>query len=1200
VLAGQQGGQGAGEPGAERAGRAISARERAVELLAASALAGQGMSLASGPRVLLPVGLGGFVAASAAARAVQQPAAGGGAWTRTGSMESPVATARPAALDHVLWADRWLARFAGASPAALGSFDAARSAETSFSLAQSRARAAAEWAPAWISPSSDDEPGRGGRRPGLARAGGAWAPALPTVVVDEDEPVSDSVFGAIAAAAAAERRAPRGGAAGSRGGAAGSRGGAAAAAGRAAVRQGPVAPTGPFRVPEADRALAHVAVGGSAGLRAALAASPMASILAGLLEMAPQTPFDPRQLSLASVREFFARGAVAARAVPSAGEAGRGAALDQLAWRAPGTVWLALPGAAGSAARSGAGGWVAGGASGAIPGGAAGWTGSPSGSSSFGAGGASGAGWPGATGAGASWPGASGVGASGAGAGWPGAGASGAGASWPGASGSGAGATWPGAAAGWPGASGSSAGADAGWPASGSATSRSGAGGAGRAGAAGAAAQAPVSAADAATLASLARSRGAGRFGAMAARLGGGAMSAWDFAAWAGSSESGALAPRPGDMGARAESFAHWRSMTASDLALDFLSPEVLAAARAAGMGPIEAGRAQRLAASGRPHLAALAAAVDRVFVDALSPGDVGRGGLAARGDARSWAYAAGFEGAGRGAGAAVGASTAAAAQIAAAERASAVERAAAGERAVLAERAVTAERAAAERAVAAERLAAERSAAERTSQERGAAEASQRAGWERAATSEYSAAIERALAGSGFGFALRGGASALWAAAAMRRAAPFRIPRGAFLLPDAALRSLGIAAGAAETLRPNIGVALDLVAASQVADAAASSQSGAAARAFGSGDQAAGASGVSGAAAGQLGAAGELGAAAAADLGAPAWRRPAEAARAQLPPELWSVFDAVYLSLGEGADARPLAPSARAARALALASRSSASATGGQLSARARAAAAWAVLPVVLPGGSASVGGSASLRGAGAGAAGFAGVDGAAGLGAAAGGAAGAADADGFAEGGRSRAATRAGQALGALVAPTFLVADGSSPDAAAARAASRGEARASGSGSAWGGVETPMIQTSSPRSSSSQSAPPPQPRPQPSAAQSPAGQPSGDDMAWFVEAAKKYFSDAGPASGGSGLSVAEMTLVTAAPRAQIAASARTADRPVAQAASTTHVGGQAKPGEAPSAGKPDVDKIAQEVFEQICRMMAVARERSGDPWQR
>jgi hypothetical protein len=104
---------------------------------------------------------------------------------------------------------------------------------------------------------------------------------------------------------------------------------------------------------------------------------------------------------------------------------------------------------------------------------------------------------------------------------------------------------------------------------------------------------------------------------------------------------------------------------------------------------------------------------------------------------------------------------------------------------------------------------------------------------------------------------------------------------------------------------------------------------------------------------------------------------------------------------------------------------------------------------------------------------------------------------------------------------------------------------------------------------------------------------------MAWFHEAAKKYFGDSGPSSGG--ISVAEMTLVTAAPRAQIAASARTADRPVTQAASTTTVGaGAGKAGGPPAPGKPDIDRIAQEVFEQICRMMAVARERSGDPWQR
>jgi hypothetical protein len=81
----------------------------------------------------------------------------------------------------------------------------------------------------------------------------------------------------------------------------------------------------------------------------------------------------------------------------------------------------------------------------------------------------------------------------------------------------------------------------------------------------------------------------------------------------------------------------------------------------------------------------------------------------------------------------------------------------------------------------------------------------------------------------------------------------------------------------------------------------------------------------------------------------------------------------------------------------------------------------------------------------------------------------------------------------------------------------------------------------------------------------------------------------------------MAEMTLVTAAPRVQIAASPRGAsERPVAQAASTTAAGAEGKAGAPPPVAAQDIDKIAQDVFEQICRMMAVARERSGDPWQR
>jgi hypothetical protein len=75
----------------------------------------------------------------------------------------------------------------------------------------------------------------------------------------------------------------------------------------------------------------------------------------------------------------------------------------------------------------------------------------------------------------------------------------------------------------------------------------------------------------------------------------------------------------------------------------------------------------------------------------------------------------------------------------------------------------------------------------------------------------------------------------------------------------------------------------------------------------------------------------------------------------------------------------------------------------------------------------------------------------------------------------------------------------------------------------------------------------------------------------------------------------------VTAAPRSQIAASTRGPGRAVVQATSTTAAGSDdGKPAESPVARRPDIDRIAQEVFEQICRMMAVARERSGDPWQR
>jgi ribonuclease E len=433
-----------------------------------------------------------------------------------------------------------------------------------------------------------------------------------------------------------------------------------------------------------------------------------------------------------------------------------------------------------------------------------------------------------------------------------------------------------------------------------------------------------------------------------------------------------------------------------------------------------------------------------------------------------------------------------------------------------------------------------------------------------------------------------------VWAAAALERAAPARAPRGAFLLPDAAARIFGVTAGAAESIRPNIGIALDLVAAGQVAEAAgehatqatiaAALAASPAARALGF--TAPGAAGT----ADRTGTAGELVAGTAAspatagslppgatpeelaELSAggtaagTAMRGLAEAARAHLPPALWPVFDAVYISLGEDAETRPLAPSARAARALALTSRAAAG-SGEALPARARAAAAWAVLPVILTGGAASPAEPAAGRAA--------------------------APHTTLVDGTRPRSVTRAGEALGALVAPTLFADDHRAAASAQASTTSsaRGEARRPG-------VSTPFIETAAPPrpAPAPQQQAQPAPAPRPSA---PAAQTSTPDMAWFVEAAKKYFGDAGPSSGG--ITLAEMTLVTAAPRTQIAASARTADRVVTQSASTTNVGGDSsKPGGPPVVGKPDVDKIAQEVFEQICRMMAVARERSGDPWQR
>jgi len=73
----------------------------------------------------------------------------------------------------------------------------------------------------------------------------------------------------------------------------------------------------------------------------------------------------------------------------------------------------------------------------------------------------------------------------------------------------------------------------------------------------------------------------------------------------------------------------------------------------------------------------------------------------------------------------------------------------------------------------------------------------------------------------------------------------------------------------------------------------------------------------------------------------------------------------------------------------------------------------------------------------------------------------------------------------------------------------------------------------------------------------------------------------------------MAELTLVTAAPASNIAASAIAAPTAVPGPSGGATAGGAAAP------PKIDVEKIAYELYRDIMVMMDVARSRNGDPYQ-
>jgi hypothetical protein len=81
-----------------------------------------------------------------------------------------------------------------------------------------------------------------------------------------------------------------------------------------------------------------------------------------------------------------------------------------------------------------------------------------------------------------------------------------------------------------------------------------------------------------------------------------------------------AFSMRPGAIGAKAETFAIVERLRSSGLALDFITPELYAAARTYGFNGADAARAAHLAEAGYPVLAALAASADLALI-AQGPG---------------------------------------------------------------------------------------------------------------------------------------------------------------------------------------------------------------------------------------------------------------------------------------------------------------------------------------------------------------------------------------------------------------------------------------------------------------------------------------------------------------------------------------------------------------------------------------------------
>jgi hypothetical protein len=635
----------------------------------------------------------------------------------------------------------------------------------------------------------------------------------------------------------------------------------------------------------------------------------------------------------------------------------------------------------------------------------------------------------------------------------------------------------------------------------------------------------------------------------------------------------------PGQVAERAHAWSVAQERSASDLALDFVTPELVLAARVYGLGPAEAAQAVRLAVAGAGSLGAMASLVDRTFVEAMAIGREARMVEAER------------------------------------ARRAAVQPAAAPQTTVVDPVTGTA-------------FAVDPVTGAVTGPVGGpiagqVGEARPRVAPDMPVVQGERTAITTAFPTSDGAIAAAVGPSsrALPPPSETAFGVERHMPRGAFLWPSATISALGLnAAGSDGQLSMSV-AALELLAAQVVAELGtytAVSEANAAARgvarepgasapgsmfsaggAFASGafpsDGAAASDGAAspGATAGRPGLA-MLGAS------SPAASEPGEAdvlgaAAAFVPAARRARFDALYVALSQSSEGRAWSPAARAARALALAGRTEGSTAS---TARERAASAWDVLPVVYPGALGS-GIGADLP-----------ADAAAAALAAA-----ASEAQAYASDG----ATSASALMSTYVSGPQGRASAASSSGAARRTPQRAgaprdfvqrgfdrdnlyvapglaglSARAGENLSSFVSPVSPPsapVQVESNVTSTGAMMRGPTAQPEYVRTGRTGGRHGGGEVEippWFEAAARKMLSER---SGDSdGISLAELTLVTSTPSSHIAAAQIQPSSPT-----PTPPGGTNSP-QAANTPKIDVEKLAHELYHDIMIMMEVARSRNGD----